>query len=166
LNLKSRGFSLIELLILVVLISVVATAFWNFQLNNSRVVDDGYLQFAPDSSVRMALDNIGYHIRFAGRGFNGKSEPIQIIPGDLADRLLVFHSDSCYEYLLEDGRLIEQSGRGRKILASDVTSLKFVRMGRETVVVTVSKAGDATRRPDTTAAARSYSAVVHADALY
>lgn len=163
---KAHGISLIELLIMVVLISVVATAFWNFHLNNTSATDMVKSGFPPDPGIREALDKISYHIRFAGRGLSGEVDPLLIIQGDMADQLKVFHGDSCYEYLLENNRLIERSGESSKVLAEDIISLKFMKMGQETVVVTVSRAPDSAQAPDSMKSARSYSAVVHADAIY
>lgn len=136
---RENGISLIELMLIVILISVVATAFLNSQIRTSLPPEEPAKAEVLDDSIRSALDEISYHLRFAGFASPAEARPVSIEYGEKADRLVILHNGARFEYFLDDtGNLMRKVGETKEILASKITSLKVLVTGKETIVVTIS----------------------------
>jgi hypothetical protein len=136
---RENGISLIELMIIVILISVIATAFLNSRLHISLPAEERPKAAVLDDSIRSALDEISYHLRFAGYASPAEARPVSIEYGERADRIMILHNGARFEYFLDNaGNLMRKVGETQEILASKITSLKVLVTGKETIVVTIS----------------------------
>lgn len=131
---------LVELMIIVILISVVATAYWNFRSGHLEPLPQDMEATSQNIFIQAALDEIGYHICFARRAPNQSSvQPLLIESNARSDRIVVFHSNARYEYFVdESNNLVRRHGGEDVIMAAGVYSLNVARIGAQTLVVTIS----------------------------
>ncbi len=158
----NRGISLIQLLIVVILISVISTAIWNLRVNRTDLEFDQISSAKDENDVRLALDEIGYHLNLAGYGLSGGSEPLVIVKGEITDTLCVRHNDISFEfYIDEKGSLIKRIETVDKILAENIYSLQAVKVNPTSVAVTLSTVTmDALNDKGQETLSKSYSTVV------
>ena len=148
-NSRDNGISLIELMIIVILISVIATVFLNTQNHASFPPEERSKTMVLDDSIRSALDEISYHLRFAGFASHDQVRPVSIIYGDRSDKLLIQHDGVRFEYFLDNsGNLMRKVGQTQEVLASQITALKILVTGKETVVITISTNSGARQETD------------------
>ena len=134
---RDTGIALMELMIVVILISVVATAYWNLSAVSHVPTSNELSDYSADSTIQTALDEIGYHL-YCARKTDRIISAIEIDSGDVADRLGIWHQGSYYSYFLDDDRnLIRQNGKSIEALASGVSTLRVTRIGQKTLVVTI-----------------------------
>jgi hypothetical protein len=131
---------LVELLIIVILISVVATAYWNFRSGQLEPLPQDLEATSQNSFIQAALDEIGYHICFArGNAARTPVKPLLIEDSDRGDRIVVFHNNARYEYYVdENNQLIRRCGGENIVMVSGVYSLNVSKIGAQTLVVTIS----------------------------
>ncbi|UCC81205.1 MAG: type II secretion system protein [Candidatus Zixiibacteriota bacterium] len=134
-----NGFSLIQLLLVIVMISVISTAFWNLQISRTEASYAGYRGGTTESSVKMALEDIKYHIGLAGYDLEKGKKPLKIVKGDKSDRLTIWHNDVCFEFYVDkNDNLIKKIENTEKIIAENVNSLKTTKVDHDRVAVTLS----------------------------
>ncbi len=134
-----NGFSLIQLLLVVVMISVISTAFWNLQVSRTEASYDGYRGGTSESSVKMALEDIKYHIGLAGYDLQKGKKPLKIVKGKKSDRLIIWHNDVCFEFYVDnDNNLIKKIQNTEKTIAENVNSLNTTKVDDNRVAVTLS----------------------------
>jgi type II secretory pathway pseudopilin PulG len=135
----NRGMFLLELLIVVILISVVATAYLNFHSGqtdresaDSSLADSNQYIFA-------ALKEIGFHLRFACPRFpDSPAKSVFIDNTGESDRIKILHNGIIYEYLVDNNnQLIRRMASKEDVLADNVISLKALPMGNQTIVITL-----------------------------
>ncbi len=131
-----KGVSLIELLVAVILISTMATAFLNLR-NNRRIFINNESELSVlDSAYYAVLDEIGLELRMANRKRDGKAMPVKYLKA--ADKITINTENGQIQYQIDDcGRLIRRTGHGSQILADNALYLKIRELGRETVVLTL-----------------------------
>ena len=139
-RIRNSGVFLVELMIVVILISVAATAYLNFRSGQREPLPREQETTAQNSFIQAALDEIGYHICFARRGADQRAiEPLLIENGPKSDRIVVFHSNAKYEYFVDHNNNLIRRREGKDIImANGVYSLRVARVGVQTLVVTIS----------------------------
>ena len=159
---NAKGISLIELLIMVVMISVVATAFWNSRAHRGGDDTDYASSSSDDGGIAAALDEIASNVKFAAHSPQGVGEPLITSQGARGDHIQVFQNNSCVEYFVdEQGCLVRRANSRETVLGDSIASLRLTRMGKETVVITISGKSDGICGNDSTAQeSRTFSAVV------
>jgi hypothetical protein len=137
-RLKNSGISLIELLVIVILISTVATAFLNIRddLCQSNSLEPRFSAF--DSALYAAIDIIASDFQLACLAQPGEEKPLVIEHQEGTD-IIRIKKDNCQrEYLVDaDGRLVRIDKNGRFTLARDIVSLRVLELGKATIVLTV-----------------------------
>lgn len=165
---KDSGMFLVELMIVVILISVVATAFWNFHSEQLQVDKPPGGVTVPNSVIQAALDEIGSHVRLARpESAHSSSSPLAIIKGSQTDRLLVRHNNVDYEYFVDvANNLVRRRGEDEIIIASNIIDLRVARIGSQTLIITISGNYDSDRNQASKGIiSRSYSIVVEAEGI-
>ncbi|OGC89796.1 MAG: hypothetical protein A2W25_02835 [candidate division Zixibacteria bacterium RBG_16_53_22] len=160
---KNSGVFLVDLMIVVILISVAATAYLNFRSGQHEPLPQIQEVTAQNGFIQAALGEIGYHISFARRGTGHEvAEPLIIENGAESDRIVVFHGNAKYEYFVDqDNDLIRRREGKDTVMADGVGSLRVTRVGGQTLVVTISTnlRDDQGLSPETRVS-RSFSTVV------
>ncbi len=159
-----RGISLIELLIAVILISTVATAYMNLQ-GEMALSQRNETHLSPIDSTRFAvLDNIALQLQLARRDPYKRGEPLEIKHQGASDKILIKHDNAEIEYLVDEhGKLICRDSRNQKTLADEVVFLKARQLGKETIVLTMATHGSAGKNGSPSSSSSSYSKVVTVD---
>ncbi len=149
-------------MIIVVLISTIATAYWNFHIAGGRGSPDELDGYEPDSAVTAALDEISGYLRLTRP--DSTSELVEIEHTGETDRIRIIHENIMYHYYVDNrSNLVRRIDADCIRLAEDVVSLKAFRMGSQTLIVTLS-----VRESDSAGSDedyRSYSRVITSDAL-
>jgi hypothetical protein len=155
-----------EIMIAVILISLIATAYLNFRAGQSDPLSQGAEDTARNSFVEAALEEIGYHICFA-RQQSPSVQPLIIDEGPRSDRIIVLHNNIRYEYFVDSANnLIRRQGTKDNILASDIQALKATRIGSQTMVITITTGYQGSESLASSGAiSRSFSTVVAANGL-
>ncbi len=136
-----RGFALDKLMILVIAVSVIATGAWNAQVRKADALQKPATKGVDGSEIKNALEEIKYHLRLAGYKLEGDSEPLLIKKGQKSDVIEIRHNDVSYGYYIDsDGNLIRRVESSEKVIADNLYSIRTVRVGQNTVVVTISSA--------------------------
>jgi uncharacterized protein YxeA len=158
----SKGISLIELLIIVVMISVVATAFWNLRIGRSENPLAQSPKAGADGTIRSALDEIASNLRFASYNSLGRKEALTVDRRGNSEVIRIVQNDVILEYFVDDqGNLIRRVGSLETILGENIASLKLLKMGKETVIITISVKDDSIDNADDGAdLSRSFSTVI------
>ena len=132
------GFSLVQLLIVIVMVSVLATAFWNLSVNRMESPYNGYRD-GTDNSLKLALDEIGYHLGLAGYGLQQGRSPLEIIKKKDSEELRVWHNNICFEFFVDkDNHLVKKVENSIKIIADNISSLNTAKIGNNRIIVTLS----------------------------
>jgi hypothetical protein len=135
-----KGIYLIELMIIVILISVVATAFLRFrsERSDSMLTDSTFA--ISHKYIRATLDEIGFHMRFARPRFpDSPDRPLLIKNEASSDWIRILHNGIAYEYFVNDkAQLIRRMNNSDDVLVENVNSFKAHQMGDQTVVLTIS----------------------------
>ena len=167
-KLSQNGFSLIQLLIVVLLISVISTAFWNLHLHRMEATYEGYRSGKSESQVKMALDDIIYHIGLAGYDLESAKQPLKIIKGKKSDKLVIWHNEVCFEFFVDkSNKLIKKIENTEKIIAENVESFNTTAMNDNRIAVkisTVSTNDNDINKIETLS--KSYSTIVEMRKLY
>lgn len=138
-NARQNGFSLIQLLIVVVMVSVISTAFWNLHINRMEAGFESYRGGTAENSVKMALEDIRYHLGLAGYNLEKGQKPLQIIKGKNSDILRIWHNDVRFEFYVDEGKnLVKKIQDTGKIIAENVNSLNTNRLEGKKIAVTLS----------------------------
>jgi hypothetical protein len=134
-----NGFSLIQLLIVVVMISVISTAFWNLHISQVEEDFESYRGGATENSVKMALEDIKYHLGLAGYNLEKGSKPLEITKGEKSDIIRIWHNDVCFEFYVDENKnLVKKIQDTGKIIAENVNSLNTNRLEGRKIAVTLS----------------------------
>lgn len=161
-----NGFSLIQLLIVVVMISVISTAFWNLHINR---LEEGFETFrggTAESSVKMALEDIKYHLGLAGYNLETGKKPLEITKGADSDILKVRHNDVCFEFYVDESRnLVKKIQDSGKIIADNVNSLNINRLEGRKIAITLSTVSTEEDDDKIETLSKSYSTVVEMKSL-
>jgi type II secretory pathway component PulJ len=156
-----RGIALIELLVVVILISTVATAYLNFRDDTSRSKSDEPRMTVLDSALYAALDIIALDLRLARQAPGLIAGPLAVEHLGYTDRLTIRRNNCQNKYLInEHNQLIRQTDSTRQRLAEEVLSLKAQKMGKETIVLTLTANSKGESLNGSGDIARSYSRVV------
>lgn len=159
-----RGISLIQLLIAVILISTVATAYMNLQGQMALSQRNAPRISTIDSTRFAVLDNIALQLQLARRDPYERGEPFEIKHQGATDRILIKHDNAEIEYLVdEQGRLIYKDNRNQKTLAEEVIFLKAQKLGKETIVLTLATRSTGGNGDSPYSPSNSYSKVVNVD---
>ncbi len=161
-RLTNKGFALDKLMILAISVSVVATSAWNAQLRGTDSLREPSAEGEFGGKIKIALEEIKYHIRLAGYKPEGDAEPLVIEKGQKSDIIKIRHNGACYEYLVDSNDdLIRRVESTEKVIAGNINSIKTVRVGQNTVVVSISSAWQRRgNRDEIEVMSRSYSAIV------
>ncbi len=136
---NQKGFSLIQLLIVVIMISVLSTAFWNLQISRIESSYEGYREGTVENSVKIALEDIKYHLGLAGYNLEKGKKPLKIVKSKESDKLIIWHNDVCFEFYVDkDKNLVKKIENTDKIMAENVNSLKATAMGDNRITITLS----------------------------
>jgi hypothetical protein len=137
---NDKGIYLIELMIIVILISVVATAFLRFHSEQSDTMLSDSTFAISHKYIRAALDEIGFHLRFARPRFpDSPDKPLLIRNEASSDWIRILHNGIAYEYFVNDkAQLVRRMNNTEDILVENVNSFKALQMGTQTVVLTIS----------------------------
>jgi len=162
-----KGFSLIQLLIVVIMISVVSTAFWNLHVSRLEASYDGYQSGTAENSVKMALEDIKYHLGLAGYDLGNGKKPLKIAKRKESDKLIIWHNNICFEFFVDDNKnLIKRIENTDKIMAENINSLKAIEMGDSRITVTLSTTSTKENEQDKIETlSKSYSTVVEMKSL-
>jgi hypothetical protein len=154
-----KGASLIELLVAVILISTIATAFLNLRNNRGILIDNESELSVFDSACYAVLDEIGLELQMANRKRDGKAMPFKHLKA--AHKITINAENGQIQYQFDDcGRLIRRTGHGSRIMADNALYLKIRELGRETVVLTLIARPTGDDAGGLGHAVRSYSRVV------
>ncbi|UCE66168.1 MAG: hypothetical protein JSU85_15170 [Candidatus Zixiibacteriota bacterium] len=135
---NQKGFSLIQILLVVVMISVISTALWNLQVSRLEASYDGYRGGTAENSVKMALEDIKYHIGLAGYNLEKGKKPLNIVKGKESDKLIIWHNDVCFEFYVDkDKNLVKKIENTDKIIAENVSSLNATSADGKKIEVTI-----------------------------
>lgn len=138
---SERAFALDKLMILLIVVSVVATGAWNVQVRETDTLQEPSVNGEIGGIIKNALEEIRYHIRLAGFKMEDDAEPLLIEKGQKSDIVEIRHNGVCYEYFVDsDGNLIRRVESSEKVIAENLNSIRTVRVGQNTVVVTISSA--------------------------
>ncbi len=138
---SSRGFALDKLMILVISISVAATGAWNAQIRETNTLQEPSARGEVEGKIKNALEEIRYHLRLAGYKLEGDGERLLIEEGQKSDIIEIRHNGACYEYFVDSNdNLIRRVESTEKVIAENLNSIRTVRVGQNTVVVTISSA--------------------------
>ena len=132
------GFSLVQLMIILVMVSVIATAFWNMSVNRMESPYNGYRD-GTDNSLKLALDEISYHLGLAGYGLTPGRRPLEILKRENSEELKVWHNDICFEFFVDkENHLVKKVENSIKIIADNINSLNTAKIGNNRIIVTLS----------------------------
>lgn len=163
----SNGMALDKLLIGVIAVSVFATAIWNYQVRNEVIWSDPSLDSRVEERVKNALEDIKYHLILAGYEYGQGDRNMQVESGESSDVLKIRHSEINVEYSIDSGgNLVRNIESQEKVLAENVESLRILRVGQNSVVVTISRAPYRQNSDNEfETLSKSYSAVVQMNSL-
>jgi hypothetical protein len=153
---RNKGIALVELLIVVILISTLATAFWNFYITRDQMVK-GEAEYSPvDSIADSILDEIARGMHQARPDSQNTSGVISVKNDGFSDEIGFVCGNTMTSYFVDGGHyLIRERKSEKSMLLSDVNSLKVTALGSQTLLLTLSmKPDDA--KSDTPGAVRSY----------
>jgi hypothetical protein len=135
---NNRGISLIELLVIIILISTIATAYLNFQEDTSRSAGYESRYSVLDSALYAAVDIIANDLRLTRKIKPDGENPLVIEHLADTDIVKVKRANFQREYLVdENGRLIRIDNNGCFTLAGEIVSLRARELGQENVVLTI-----------------------------
>jgi hypothetical protein len=157
-----RGFALNKLMILVISISVAATGAWNAQIRKADTLLEPQVKRESESKIKSALEEIRYHLRLAGYRLETDGDPLMIEKGQKSDIVEIRHNGVCYRYFVDNNdNLIRRVESTEKAIAENLNSLRTVRVGENTVVVTISSAQHYREKEDEIETmSKSYSVIV------
>ncbi len=138
---SNRGFALDKVMILIIAVSVAATGVWNAQVTKTDTLRELSATGEVGDKIKNALEEIRYHLRLAGYKLEGDAEPLTIEKGEKSDIVEIRHNGVCYEYFVDgDDNLIRRVELIEKVIAENLSSIRTVRVGQNTVVLTISSA--------------------------
>lgn len=133
------GISHIQLLIIIVMVSVVSTALLNLQMNSAQTDFSGYGKIADGNNAAKALEDIKYHLGLAGYALINNQKPLEIEKNEKSEIIRVRHNNICFEfYVDEENNLIKKVETLKKVIASNIISLKTASISGKKIVVTLS----------------------------
>ena len=137
---RIKGIALIELLIVVILISTVATAFWNFYIASDRFPRaEPKLSSPSDSLADAILDEMAFNLRQARTDSLHKSKSIIIKTTSDSDTIEIIRGSTSILYFVDDNNvLVIKIGEDRGTLLTDVKSLKATALGSHNLLLTLS----------------------------
>jgi len=134
----NKGISLIELLIIIILISTLATAYLNFRDHTNRAAGYGSKYSVLDSALYAAVDIIANDLRLTRKIKSDGENPLIIEHLADTDIIKIKRINFQREYLVdENGRLIRIDNNGRFTLAGEIVSLRARELGQENIVLTI-----------------------------
>ena len=135
---NNKGISLIELLVIVILISTVATAYLNFQDDTKRSASHEPGYSVLDTALYAAIDIIANDLRLARKIIPDGDNPVAIEHLAETDIIKIKRANFQREYQVDvNGRLIRIDSNGRVTLAREIVSLRARELGQENVVLTI-----------------------------
>ena len=156
-----RGIALVELMIIVIIISTVATAYWNFYISRDYPPIRERVYSPIDSIADDILDEIALNLRMARPDPMLSRDAVIIHPNNNFDRIDVLAKDVKFVYFVDQSnRLIKESSLQRGALIDDVISFKATPMGTQTLVITMQLGPKANVLDSTEINPRTYSRVV------
>lgn len=164
-NSRHNGIALIELLIIVILVSTLATAYWNFYLysgNNPAA----QAEYSPiDSIAYDILDEITLNMRQARFDSLQGGNPITISHNADSDEIDIrAYGKNLIYYVNDKNFLIKNEGTERRFLLGEVNTLKAVRLGSQTLLITIIIGHDS-GQGDSNAKPQNYSRVVTVNSI-
>jgi len=153
---RDKGIALVELLIVVILISTLATAFWNFYNTRDRIVE-GNPEYSPvDSIADGILDEIAFGLHQAHPNSPNTSGAVSVKSDGISDEIEITNSTIRTSYFVDSKHYLVRERKSEKtVLLSDVNSLKVTALGSQTLLLTLSlKLNDT--QTDNSEAVRSY----------
>lgn len=159
-----RGMALDKLLIGVILISVVSTAIWNYQVRHAETWADPLLSSRAEERIKSALDDIKYHLILTG--YEGGD--LKVDRGADTDIIRIRHNGIAVVYRVDgDRNLVRNIESVDRVMAEGVDSIKLYRIGQNSVVVTLSRAPYSHEKEnEIETLSKSYSVVVEINNLY
>ena len=163
----ARGMALDKLLIAVMAVSVFSTAIWNYQVKNSDSWADPLVDSRAEERIKWALDDIKYHLTLAGYEYNSDGEYPAISGSGESDSFIICHKGNNVEYFIDsESNLIRSIESADKVMAENVSSLKYLEVGPNTIVVTITRAPYTHERENEIETfSKSYSVVVEMNRL-
>ncbi len=132
------GISHIQILVIMVMVSVIATAFWNLQVNNMDTDFDNYSRAIDGNDVKIALEDIKYHLGLAGYALEDGQKPLEIEKNEKSEVLKIRHNDVCFEFYVDhEFNLIKKVETSKKVMATNISSLKTAGIGGRKLIVTL-----------------------------
>lgn len=139
-SISARGIALDKLLIGIITVSVISTAFWNYQIRNSEVWSDPLLDGRSDEKAKLALDDIKYHLVLAGYESGREKDNFKVKKGKQTDIISVKHNGVNVEYRVDENHnLIRKLESAEKVLAENILSLRLLKIADGSAVVTVTR---------------------------
>ena len=126
---EKKGHVLVKLLVSLISVSAISTAFLNVHLNARQQVYYEDLSSLMSMQARSAFDRLSYHLRLAGYANSEYKKPVEIVKGTESDTLKIWHNDVEIVFYLDheksDNALYEKvDGSARKVIEG-VKSLKL-----------------------------------------
>jgi len=136
---RNKGIALVELLIVVILISTVATAFWNFYITRDSIIE-GDAEYSPaDSIADDILDEIALNLRQARPDSQSISEAVSVHDNGFSDEIEITSGSVRTSYFVDSGHYLVRERKSEKsLLLSDVNSLRVTALGSQTLLLTIS----------------------------
>ena len=162
-----RGIALDKLLIAIMAVSVFSTAIWNYQLKNSETWADPMLDSRAEERIKSTLDDIKYHLKLAGYEYVSHPEVVSIESENQSDIIRISHNGIHVEYKIDnEHNLIRSMETAEKTMAENVSSMRFMEAGPNTIVVTITRAPFSQgHRDEIETLSKSYSIVVEMNSL-
>ncbi|MEE9553382.1 MAG: hypothetical protein V3W18_03705 [candidate division Zixibacteria bacterium] len=162
-----RGMALDKLLIAVMAVSVFSTAIWNYQMKNSETWADPMIDSRGEERIKGALDDIKYHLTLADYEYDSDEDYLTIKNVGDSDALSISHKGNIVEYFIDsENNLIRRIESMDKLMAGNVSTLKYLKVGPNTVVITVTRAPYTHEREnEIETLSKSYSVVVEMNTL-
>ena len=158
---RCRGMALVEIMIIVILISTVATAYWNYYITHDFPSPIERAYSPTDSIANDILDEIALNMRLARPDSAQSRIPVIISKNGKSDQIDIISRDIRYIYYVDQYyNLYRRIGNNRGLLLDDVLSFRVTPMGIHTFVITLQVGQIASEASSTPADYRNYSRVV------
>jgi uncharacterized membrane protein len=163
----NTGMALDKLLIGIIGVSVFATAIWNYQVRQQAIWTDPSGDNRAEERIKNALEDIKYHLVLAGYEYDHRNQNVRVESGESSDLLKIRHNEISVEYRIDDtGNLVRTVESKEKTLAENVESLRIIRMARNSLMITLSRAPYRQNNEDEfETLSKSYSTVVRMNSL-
>ncbi len=163
---KNKGHVIVKLLVSLISVSAICTAFLNVQLNARQQVYYEDLSSLMSMQARSAFDRLSYHVKLAGYANTDYKKPLEIIEGSESDTLRVWHNDvEIIFYVdrnLDAGTLCEQIDGADREIVNGVKSLRIERPKYDLITVEM-ELSQSDKNESNKIVSRSYSTSIRLD---